>query len=76
MNDTKNRYPYKTALRLATDMGYEKLIRVLLDHGADIEARTSVGKTALIEAASGGQVAVMRLLLKKGAFIKTTDTKG
>ncbi|KAH8044774.1 hypothetical protein JL720_16959 [Aureococcus anophagefferens] len=43
------------------------LARVLLDRGADLEARDKHAKTALYRAAEGGKDAVVELLLRRGA---------
>jgi ankyrin repeat protein len=48
----------------------------LLKKGADINATTQQGGTALHRAAHKGHEAAIRLLLEKGADIKATDTDG
>lgn len=59
---------YCTALHYtATSGGDEVIGRLLLENGADIEARDSLGKTALIWATEFGNVAVVKLLLEWGA---------
>jgi ankyrin repeat protein/cytochrome c553 len=46
----------------------EAKVRLLLQHGADVNAKTIDGRTALYQAATmGNAVSVMRLLLDKGA---------
>jgi ankyrin repeat protein len=48
------------------------VVRLLLEKGADIEAKTNgYGWTALYRASGGGHEAVVRLLLEKGADVKT-----
>ena len=55
-----------TVLMLAA--GDEKKVRMLLDNGADVNARAKSGYSALIVASSsGGNAGVIRLLLDRGA---------
>jgi tetratricopeptide (TPR) repeat protein len=51
-------------------------VRLLLAKGANIEARTGSGQTALIEAAASGKTAAARLLLEKGADIEARSNDG
>ena len=51
-------------------------IEDLLDRGADIEARTGEGTTALMFASGGGQVAAVELLLDRGADIEARNDDG
>ncbi|MCG9126075.1 ankyrin repeat domain-containing protein [Candidatus Poribacteria bacterium] len=53
----------------------EEIIR-LLDLGADIDARSSKGKSALHCAAKAGFLNVIDLLIEKGINIDATDNKG
>ena len=57
----------KTGLHLAAEKDYPDVARVLLDAGANIEARTSWGATALDWAATMGSTRVGQLLLDRGA---------
>ena len=43
------------------------MVRLLLEKGADVEAKNQRGRTALIEATSNGHEAVVQLLLEKGS---------
>ena len=45
------------------------MVKLLLDHGADMEHRTSNKRTALMEASMYGRVDVARLLLDHGAQV-------
>ena len=49
------------------------IARLLLEYGADVNAYTSVGKTALMAACSSGQGAIARLLLDECA--STSEAK-
>ena len=49
---------------------------VLLDRGANIEARNARGATPLITASAAGNLALVTLLLKQGAEIEAKDRDG
>jgi ankyrin repeat protein len=61
-----------------SDLPYDTThtIKLLLEKGADIEARDEQGKTPLIRAATYGQAGIARLLLDKGARIEARDPDG
>jgi ankyrin repeat protein len=64
-----------TALHLAA--GDSRKIRLLLDRGADVHARSTVGRTPLLAAAAAnGTVETVRLLLAKGADANAADNTG
>ncbi|GAB4469435.1 MAG: hypothetical protein OHK0029_42070 [Armatimonadaceae bacterium] len=54
-------------LEIAARSGDTEMVQLLLDRGADINARGRFGYTALMAAAQGGYVSVVQLLLEKGA---------
>jgi ribosomal protein S18 acetylase RimI-like enzyme len=56
--------------------GYTELVKLLLDAGADIEAKDKYGYTALIRAASNGYTEVVKLLLDAGADIEAKKENG
>jgi ankyrin repeat protein len=51
-------------------------VRLLLEKGAEIEARDEEGQTPLIRAASAAQTGIVKLLLDKGARIEARDKYG
>ena len=51
-------------------------VKLLVAGGANLEAKDKEGETALIKAASRGDVAVVGALLENGANVNTTDNKG
>jgi ankyrin repeat protein len=63
----------RTALSWAAERGHEAVVRLLLEKGADVEAKTTFGETALPIAARGGHEAVVRLLLEKGADVEANN---
>ena len=46
---------------------------VLIEHGAEVDARDGDGQTALIYAARAGRLEMVRLLVEAGAYIVTRD---
>src|SRR5258707_14573792 len=63
-------------LFLAAGQGDIKVVRYLLDEGADINAREKLGHTALAEAAYYGRVDVVKELLLRGADINAITDDG
>jgi ankyrin repeat protein len=51
------------------------MVQLLLEKGADVDAKADDGGTALYRAAGSGHEAVVRLLLEKGAYfdVKIAD---
>lgn len=61
------------ALFIAAHRGHEKLVRHLIEAGADVNATTMLGRTPLHVAASQGHGHIVDLLLEKGADIDAED---
>lgn len=65
-----------TVLMMSTLKGHTDTVRVLLNQGADINARDYFGSTALIIAAENGHSEIVKLLLDKGADVNAKDNFG
>ena len=52
------------------------VVRLLLKHGADVNARTNYGSTPLHAAAAKGRVEVVQVLLEHGAIVGAKDNGG
>ena len=63
-------------LFLAAGEGKLKVVRYLLDEGADVNAREARGNTALIEAAYFGPLDILKELLLCGADINAIGDQG
>ena len=57
----------ETSLRLAADQGHEKMVRMLLEHGADPCSKDPLTSTALMNACSNGHFRVAQILLDHGS---------
>ena len=65
-----------TALHFAVQEGHRDVVEVLIDAGADIDARTSEGCTPLHYACGGGKLAIVKVLVKAGADVCATYNEG
>ena len=74
MTDNPNDDP--EALISAAKSGDLSLLKALIDHGADLEARDKANNTALIWAAANGQDEAVSLLLSHGADAGAMDANG
>ena len=66
----------RTPLRYAAWSGHEAVVRLLFDHGAEVDAQDEDETTALMAAADSGHEAVVRLLLDRGADVDAQDKNG
>ncbi|MEW6349022.1 MAG: ankyrin repeat domain-containing protein [Thermodesulfobacteriota bacterium] len=71
--NTADKFYGRTALMWAAEQGNEKVVGLLLDKGADVNAKSPEGWTALMSAAMGGDPEVVRRLLDKGADVQAED---
>ena len=65
-----------TALMWAAQGGHKAVVQLLLEKGANVEAKNKYRETALHGAARGGHEAVVRLLLEKGADVEAKSKYG
>ena len=72
VNPTSNRAP----LFAATEKGDAKTIALLLEFGADVEARDGLGRTPLLSAVAAGEPEAAKRLLEARANLLATDAVG
>ena len=63
-------------LQLASEKGNFDVVRLLLDHGAQVEAKANDGGTSLMLASKKGHLEVLKLLLDHGAQVEAKDKYG
>lgn len=59
----------ETALHICASEGFTKLVRILLESGADVNAQNSAGNTALHLSSSNNHLKVAKVLVESGADI-------
>ncbi|KAJ7142814.1 ankyrin repeat-containing domain protein, partial [Mycena epipterygia] len=65
---------FGSALWVASSMGHREIVRMLLEHGADVNGRGGGGHSSALNAASrGGHTEIVQMLLENGANIDPTD---
>jgi ankyrin repeat protein len=65
-----------TALIEAAGKGRKKAVELLIQEGANLNARDRLGDTALMNAALKGHIEIVELLISKGADVKLADNWG
>ena len=74
--NTKDPQSGSTLLATAALMGHTEIVALLLEHGADINARSRDGGTPLHAAAFLGRAEIVKLLLNKGADTAIRNNMG
>ena len=64
-----------SALHVASTANLLPAVRLLLDHGAVVDARDATGSTALLVAVEGGYADVVTLLLERGADMQASKDR-
>lgn len=65
-----------TALHIAANLGWERTMRKLIEHGATINKKNLADEIPLHYAASSGWTSAMELLIEHGAKIEEVDNRG
>lgn len=68
--------PIMFACYLTTSTEYPQIVDLLLDYGADLDARTNDGRTALMMAVQDGLYGVVDALLRRGADLSARNRQG
>ena len=65
-----------SALVCAVRQKHADVVQVLIDAGADIEARDKSSRTPLISSCEKGELPIVKMLVEAGAKVRATDKKG
>jgi ankyrin repeat protein len=68
-NDTSGIVDYQLPLQTAAWEGTKEGVQLLLDHGAQVNAKDHFGRTAIWYSALGGHADITRLLIERGADV-------
>ena len=60
----------------ASSSGHLEIVKLLLSHGADVNAQSSSGNTPLMYACASGHAEVVRSLLEAGANVEDHNENG
>ncbi len=71
--NSRGLYKESTPLHWASARGHVKVVRVLLEHGADVAVQNEDGSTPLHRASRRGRVEVVHVLLQHGADPRAQD---
>ena len=72
--DTKDDEYGQTPLWRNEMYGYEAVVKLLLEEGADVESKSNKGQTLLCRAARNRHETVVKLLLEKEIDVESKDT--
>ncbi|XP_076315719.1 ankyrin repeat and KH domain-containing protein 1-like [Tachypleus tridentatus] len=65
-----------TPLMEAASAGHVDIVKLLIDHSADVNAQTNQGNTPLMYACAGGHEEVVKVLLESGASVEDHNENG
>ncbi|OWZ00838.1 TKL protein kinase [Phytophthora megakarya] len=66
----------RTALTFAAEEGHLEIVRLLVDHAANVNVTDSENQTPLMKASYRGHEEIVRLLLDNGAAVDITNNSG
>ncbi|XP_043331081.1 fibronectin type 3 and ankyrin repeat domains protein 1 isoform X2 [Cervus canadensis] len=73
--DVPNKFGF-TALMVAAQRGYTRLVKILISHGTDVNLQNGSGKDSLMLACYAGHLDVVKYLRRHGASWDTRDLGG
>lgn len=71
-----NKSAYSTPLIISFDKGYIGAAKILIESGAEVNAKDDEGNTALMSAVKEGLIDGVKLLIEKGADVNLKDRGG
>jgi ankyrin repeat protein len=63
-------------LLAACDGGHIEVVKLLVDKGANLNAKDQNGQTPLMKTAASGQLDIVKILVERGADLTLTDERG
>jgi ankyrin repeat protein len=75
-NESSQKTLDKNNLLLAAKDGHIDIVKLLIDKGADVNAKSSNGWTALMLASETGYIDIAKLLIDKGADVNAKSSNG
>ncbi len=65
-----------TTLHLASEHGYQEIVKMLLEKGANVNLSTNTGATPLLVASENGHTEVIEALIQRGADVNKANING